>query len=422
MFKKDLAALTPPMGWNSWDSYGASVNEKQLLENAKVMRDQLLPFGYEYVVCDIQWSEPTADSTEYHPFARLTMDTYGRLLPAYNRFPSGFQEIAETIHNMGLKFGIHIMRGIPRQAVYSDFPIKGTRYTAREIVLPFRECRWNTDMYALNPAHPGAQAYYDSIFELYSEWGVDYIKADDILRTDYDPNNSYAARADIEMIRSAIDKTGREMVLSLSPGPAKTDSAWHLSKHANMWRITDDLWDEWPLVHNMFDRMEAWQAYVKPGCWPDADMLPLGTLRMWKGGIPSNLSKDEQITLMSLWCIFRAPLMMGGELTRLDAFTKSILTNREILSLTKSEHAARQVERTDAYAVWTNLDTEGNPVAALFNTSDRLIRISVPFADITESPVLSLTDLWTGDDIPFAENAISFEIRPHASRVVRLKG
>ena len=421
MIQKDLAALTPPMGWNSWDCYGASVTEKQLLANAEVMKEKLLATGYEYVVCDIQWSEPSADSTEYHAYARLTMDTYGRLLPAYNRFPSGFQAIAEKIHEMGLKFGIHIMRGIPRQAVYSDFPILGTRYTAREVTLPFRECRWNTDMYGLNPNHPGAQAYYDSIFKMYAEWGVDYVKVDDICRTDFNANDSYAAKADIEMIRNAIDKSGREMVLSLSPGPAKTDNVWHLSKYANMWRITDDLWDDWPPVKAMFQRLEAWQTHVQPGCWPDADMLPLGTLRMWKGGIPSNLTHDEQYTLMTLWCIFRAPLMMGGELTKLDSFTENLLTNPNVLPLTQSPYQARQIARTEEYAVWTNLDKESRPVVALFNISDAPAIVRVNLSEITEESVTAAVNLWTDEEIKIEGPDIAANLRQHACIIYQLK-
>ena len=126
--EKDNVALTPPMGWNSWDCYGPAVNEEQLLGNAQYMADHLKEYGWEYVCCDIQWSEPTAGkvSPYYVPFAWLTLDEYGRQLPAVERFPSaaggkGFGPIAEKIHNMGLKFGIHIMRGVPRLAVFLLF-------------------------------------------------------------------------------------------------------------------------------------------------------------------------------------------------------------------------------------------------------------------------------------------------------------
>ena len=124
----------PPMGWNSWDCYGAGVTEDELLGNAEFMRDRLKQYGYQYVVCDIQWYEPAAKGNVYNNFADLCMDEYSRLIPAVNRFPSsangaGFKPIADKIHSMGLKFGIHIMRGIPRQAVHRNTRIYGT--TAR---------------------------------------------------------------------------------------------------------------------------------------------------------------------------------------------------------------------------------------------------------------------------------------------------
>ena len=192
MEEKKSIAKRPPMGWNSWDCFGAAVTEKDLLENAEYMAKHLKSFGWEYVVCDIQWYEPTADSHEYHPFAELEMDQYSRLMPAVNRFPSaaggkGFGPIARKIHEMGLKFGIHILRGIPRQAVHRNSKILGTDRTAKEIASTASICMWNTDMYGGDASKAGAQEYYDSLFELYAQWGVDFVKVDDIARIDCGP-------------------------------------------------------------------------------------------------------------------------------------------------------------------------------------------------------------------------------------------
>ena len=266
---KNLFAVNPPMGWNSWDCYGASVTEEDLIRNADYMAEHLKPYGWEYVVCDIQWSEPTADSTAYHAFAELCMDEYGRLMPSPNRFPSaadgkGFKPIADYIHSKGLKFGIHIMRGIPRQAVAKNVPIKGTDVHARDIAHTASICAWNSDMYGLNPVAVGAQAYYDSLFELYASWGVDFVKVDDIcvvyrrINQDYD----YSGREEIEMIAAAIQHCGRDIVLSLSPGPAMVEQADHLRKYANMWRITNDFWDRWEDITEMFMRCRNWSPYV----------------------------------------------------------------------------------------------------------------------------------------------------------------
>ena len=205
---KNKLAKTPPMGWNSWDCYGAAVNEEQLLGNAEYMAKYLKDYGWQYVVCDIQWYEPNARNNDYNNFTELCMDEYSRLIPAVNRFPSsangqGFKPIADKIHAMGLKFGIHIMRGIPRQAVHQNTPILNSDKTARQVVHHFSVCPWNTDMYGMYNCE-GAQAYYDSIFDMYAKWGIDFVKVDDICVTEFRKwDNPYSAREEVEMIRKA---------------------------------------------------------------------------------------------------------------------------------------------------------------------------------------------------------------------------
>lgn len=270
-------AKTPPLGWNSWDCYGAAVREEEVKGNADYMAEHLKPYGWEYVVVDIQWYEPGAVSSIYRPFVPLEMDEYSRLIPAVNRFPSseegkGFKPLADYVHNLGLKFGIHIMRGIPRQAVHANTPILGTNVGARDIAHPNSICPWNTDMYGVDASKEGAQEYYNSLFQLYAEWGVDFVKVDDIAASRlYHIHNE-----EIELIRKAIDHSGRDMVLSLSPGPAPLEYAETLKLNANMWRMTDDFWDQWNLLYGMFERCEKWSEHSAPGHWPDCDMLPLG--------------------------------------------------------------------------------------------------------------------------------------------------
>ncbi|MCR5772933.1 MAG: glycoside hydrolase family 27 protein, partial [Butyrivibrio sp.] len=336
-------AKYPPMGWNSWDCYGASVNEEELLGNAKYMAENLKEYGWEYIVCDIQWSEPTADSCWYHKFTELNMDEYSRLIPAENRFPSskdgqGFKPIADQIHEMGLKFGIHIMRGIPRQAVHRNTKILGTDKTARDIAHPASICMWNTDMYGVDASQEGAQEYYDSIFKLYAEWGVDYVKVDDLARVDVGPDAPGAGFSEITLIKKAIEKCGRPMVLSLSPGPARVDQKDFLLENANMWRMTDDFWDDWKLLYGMFERADAWAGIGCKDHWPDCDMLPLGHIGVRTtpdrhDDRMTNFTHDEQMLLMTLWCIFRSPLMFGGELRDNDPFTLSLLTNKKLLEM-----------------------------------------------------------------------------------------
>ncbi|MDR3147377.1 MAG: glycoside hydrolase family 27 protein [Treponema sp.] len=426
MYTKNQCALTPPMGWNSWDCYAATVTEKQLLQNAEYMARYLLPHGWEYTVCDIQWYEPLAGTGagEYRPFAVLCMDEYSRLIPAESRFPSckgekGFRPIADRIHSMGLKFGIHIMRGIPRQAVHARAAIKGPGGRADAIANPFSICRWNSDMYGVDAAKTGAQDYYDSLFELYASWAVDYVKVDDICNTNMYPHAPYSAKAEIELIRRAIDKTGRPMVLSLSPGPAPIDEAWHLAEHAAMWRITDDFWDRWDLLKDMFRRCEVWQAHVAPGCWPDCDMLPLGRIGMgFRRPHMTNFTKDEQRTMMTLWCVFRSPLMMGGELNANDEWTLSLLINDEVLDVLKHGTGPRQIFRNREEAAWVNRAGETFNLA-LFNLSDsnRVLRCPLNLLGITKAGV---RDLWNHNDCGSVEDEITAEIPVHGAVLYRL--
>lgn len=425
---KDRMALTPPMGWNSWDCYMSAVTEKELLENARYQAEKLLPFGWEYVVCDIQWYEPSAGTRpgyEYIPFAKLCMDEFGRLLPAQNRFPSaaggkGFAPLAAQIHAMGLKFGIHIMRGVPRQAVYARTPVKGTDATADQIAMPNSICEWNGDMFGTRADCPAAQAYYDSLLELYASWGVDYIKVDDIARTGLSSAPGYAAPHEIEMLRRAIDRCGRDIVLSLSPGPAPIEKAWHLAQNANMWRMTDDFWDNWQMLKNMFARCELWQTHVAPGCWPDCDMLPLGRIGVKFGkGRLTHFTPAEQKTMMTLWSIFRSPLMLGAELPSLDAATLALLTNRDVLRLNRHSFGARQVSRDGAHAVWVSCDEDGSRYAALFNLCDEPRAVALDLAEL-EGDAFDCRELWTGETLR-AQGTLTCEIEPHGAKLFRLK-
>ncbi len=415
------------MGWNSWDCYGAAVNEEQLLENAEYMAKNLKEYGYEYVVCDIQWSEPTADSMGYHKFAELDMDEYSRLIPAVKRFPSaangaGFKPIADKIHDMGLKFGIHIMRGIPRQAVHRNTPIKNSKYTARDIAQSYSVCSWNTDMYGVDSEHPGAQEYYDSLFELYASWGVDFIKCDDICITEGRPDNWYSAKGEIECIKKAIDHCGRDMVLSLSPGPAMLEMADHLSENANMWRMTGDFWDNWKALDAMFERCKNWAPYVKEGCWPDCDMLPLGHIAINDGDRQTNFTRDEQITLMTLWCIFRSPLMMGGEMRDNDDFTLNILTNPEVLELEKKTFGAREAMNAGGITVWKTKDAEGGIYLGIFNRDPfkKDATLSLPLLGIGNDKEFKVRDLWKKQDIGFVKGELNCEINAHGACLYRL--
>lgn len=431
MLKKDTFALKPPMGWNSWDCYGAAVNEQQLLGNAEYVRDNLKEYGWEYIVCDIQWYEPKAVSNFYNNFTELCMDEYSRLVPATNRFPSaangvGFKAIADKIHDMGLKFGIHIMRGIPRQAVHQNTPIKGSDKKARDIASGFSVCAWNTDMYGVRAQSEGAREYYNSLFELYASWGVDFVKVDDIANTEFKPNDPYSAKEEIELIRQAIDSCGRDMVLSLSPGPAVISEAFHLSQNANMWRMTGDFWDSWDKLLSMFERCEKWLPHMKQGCWPDCDMLPLGKISkncscLGDRDRYTNFTPDEQKTMLTLWSIFRSPLILGGELRENRAEDLALITNRDIIEINQLSSENAQLRRNKNEAVWSCLDKNGDRVVALFNLSEEEREITVDLKIYGFEGKRSGTELWTGEIIEISRDILSSAVVPHGVKIMRLK-
>ncbi len=361
-------ASTPPMGWNSWDCFATTVTEAQTRAQADFMADRLAPHGWQYVVVDIQWYEPGATGYGYHADARLTLDEFGRLVPAPNKFPSasggrGFVALADYVHKRGLRFGIHLMRGIPRQAVEQDLPIKGTEHRASEIADRVHVCPWNSDMFGVDMSKPGAQEYYDSVFGLIASWGVDFVKVDDIARP-YIRNEP-----EIDAVRRAIDRSGRAMVLSLSPGETDINAAAHVVEHANMWRISDDFWDHWSLLHSQFRRLDAWSRWRRPGAWPDADMIPIGTIEM---GRKTWFTHDEEVTLMTLWSIARSPLMIGADLTKLDGPTLALLTNDEVITVNQKSSNNRQLMRSgDGRIGWVADAEDGRgKYVALFNARD----------------------------------------------------
>lgn len=416
-------AKTPPMGWNSWDCYGPTVEEHEVKSNADYMAKHLKKYGWEYIVVDIRWFVENDKAGGYNQTdPRYVLDEYGRYQPAVNRFPSakdgkGFKELADYVHKKGLKFGIHIMRGIPKEAVAKKLPIKGTNgITADKIYTDSIQCTWLRDNYTILDV-PGAQEYYNSIFELYASWGVDFIKIDDLSRPYH--------QTEIEMIRKAIDKSGRKIVLSTSPGETPVAKADHVKNHANMWRMVDDVWDEWRHITHLMKISEKWYDYIEP-TWPDCDMIPLGriSIRGERGtDRMSRLTKDEQYTLMNLFTIFKSPLMFGGDLPSNDAFTLSLLTNKNVLKMHKEGTDVRQLYQQDKKLAITSKNRKnGDIYLALFNISDekqnREVKVNLSDLGLQKCKV---TEMWYGKKMGTYSDEISVSLRPHESVLLKLK-
>jgi len=422
MKENRVLAVTPPMGWNSWDCYGGSVTEEEVRGNAAYMAEHLKPFGWEYIVIDIHWSAPAADSSIHHPFIDLELDAYARQIPCVNRYPSaaggqGFKPLADYIHGLGLKLGLHVMRGIPRQAVHANSAIMGTDKRARDIALANSTCDWNFDMYGVDASREGAAEYYESLFLLFAEWGIDYIKFDDLSFPYH--------RREIELIRRAADRCGRDILLSVSPGPAPLEEAEHLKAHANMWRVSADFWDDWAYLSKAFDYSRDWIAHAGPGHWPDQDMLPLGRigLRNCELGLSdrqTRFTRDEQLTMLTLWCMVKSPLMFGGELRDNDAWTRSLLTNAEVLEILKRGTANRQLCREGEAVIWMSEGDGGTAWLALFNLEDTARSVGTSFGRAGLTGVYLAKELWLQTPLGTVDEQFSIDVPPHGVRLVRL--
>ncbi len=415
-------APTPPMGWNSWDCYGPTVVESEVKANADYMSKYLKKFGWQYIVVDIRWFVENDHAGGYNQDDPIyVMDEYGRLTPALNRFPSasngkGFKPLADYVHSKGLKFGIHLMRGIPVIAVKNNTPILGSDDRARDVYSPEGQCIWLRDMYTVVGGKPGAQEYYNSIFQLYASWGVDFVKVDDLS----------GRSKEIEMVRKAIDSSGRPIVLSISPGGDRPESIGFLKNNVNMWRTSNDFWDSWPQLKNQFAILNTWAGLGVQGCYPDGDMLPLGKIGLRaERGEPrwSGFTSDEQFTLMTLFAIFKSPLMFGGDLPSNDEFTLSLLTNKDVLRVNQNSANGRQIFRENDLVAWTADDPKtGDKYLALFNASDSesAVEMSVSFKQLGLEGSHIVKDLWTGEILGKFTNSFKQTIKRHGAGLYRI--
>ena len=417
------------MGWNSWDAYGTTISEAQFRANARWMSRHLARYGWRYVVIDEGWfvRNPTPSGAAASDL--LVLDQYGRYVPAPNRFPSaangaGFKALADYAHSLGLKFGIHILRGIPREAVARNLPIAGSPYTAAQAADAHSVCPWNPYNYGVNPRTPAGQAYYDSLGRLYASWGVDFIKADCIASHPY-------AGGEIRMLSAALRGSGRDMILSLSPGPAPLERLAQLRRYSNLWRISNDVWDLWHSaadypqgVGDQFPRAARWAPLAEPGHWPDLDMLALGYLGPapgWGNARQSRLTHAEQRTYVTLWCIARSPLFMGGNLTRMSGWTEALLENPEVIAVDQHAAHAHRIFARDGFVVWLSKpDSGGGWYLAAFNLRPRQRTLAVDWRTLALPPVrYEVRDLWQRRERGLA-SGLTVRLAAHGAALYRL--
>lgn len=422
------------MGWNSWDAYGFTIDEAQFKANTLVLAS-MRSLGWRYAVIDEGWYMRNPLGRDLAERSYL-YDANGLLLPTESRFPSaangaGFKPLADWVHAHGLKFGIHIVRGIPKQVVAANLPIAGSEFHAADAADTAATCPWDDANYGVKDNAAG-QAYYDSMLRRYAGWGVDFLKVDCIADHPYRPT-------EIRQIAAAIRKTGRPIVLSLSPGPTNLSHAGDVAQYAQMTRIADDHWDAWAVpgktgefpfgLSEEFDRIAEWNKYSRPGFWPDPDMLPEGALMPHPGlGEPreSRYTREEQRTEITLWAISRSPLIFGGNLTKLDDFTRALLTNREVMRIDQksSESGPALMPKNDGrpllWRAWY-ARVGGRTYAAVFNLGDQPLKVDVPWLSFhVEDKAHAAYDVWAGRRIGRAK-MLRAGLEPHGCILYRVE-
>lgn len=432
--RAQTVAATPPMGWNSYNCFGSAVHEDEVKANAAYMAQSLKQYGWQYIVVDFLWSYANPEGSHIgNPYQKrlqdgsyvpwLAMDKWGRLTPDPGKFPSafggkGFKPLADYVHKLGLKFGIHVMRGIPRQAVWAKSPVLGANgITADMIADTSSTCTWMNHMYGIDMNRPGAQDYLNSILNLYASWGVDFIKMDDIARPYH--------KAEIEGYQKAIRQCKRPIVLSISPGETPLKEAGHVAEFANMWRMADDFWDNWKEILHMFDYAKSWEGKGGPGHWPDCDMLQIGRLSK-RGPVGperySRFTNDELYTHMTFWCIYRSPLMMGGNMPENRPFDLQLLNNPEVLAVNQYGHDPKQLFYTqDDRLAWYSKDSRSRAVyIAMFNLSDHEQNIATDFNDLKLGGKVMVRDLWRKQDAGTYQSKYEQKINPHGAALLKL--
>jgi hypothetical protein len=410
------------MGWNSWDSYGLTIDEANFKANALELA-KLRSYGWTYAVIDEGWymGNPFGDKLQTRQYV---LDAHGLLIPAPARYPSstgnqGFAPLAKWIHRHGLKFGLHIVRGIPKQAVETNLPIAGSSFHAVDAADTSDTCGWDDGNYGIRE-NPAGQAYYDAMLAEYARWGLDFIKVDCIA------DHPYKA-SEIHQITAAIRKTRRPIVLSLSPGPTQPAHAAEIRQYAQMWRTSNDVWDSWHFVHNppkeddfpmgvleIFEHLQPWIGQGRDGRWPDADMLPFGMLTPHPGlGQPrhTRLTLVEERTQLTLLAMARSPLILGANLAQLDKDTRQLITNRDVIAIDQTARDNHPVENLPAgfenVRVWVASGTErqlSQRYLAMFNLNDKPATLEAPWNTLgLGSGKVAARDIWEGHRLPASD-------------------
>ncbi|WJX39646.1 hypothetical protein P8452_27168 [Trifolium repens] len=410
-------ASIPPRGWNSYDSFCWTISEQEFLQSAEIVSQRLHDHGYEYVVVDYLWYRRKVEGAFHDSLGFDVIDEWGRMIPDPGRWPSsqegtGFKEVANRVHSLGLKFGIHVMRGISTQAVNANTPIldtttgnayqeSGRVWHAKDIAIPERVCRWMTHGFmSVNTTLGAGKAFLRSLYEQYAAWGVDFVKHDCVFGDDLDLN-------EISYVSEVLREFDRPIVYSLSPGTSVTPAmAKDVSGLVNLYRITADDWDKWDDVRGHFDVSRDLATANMIGAkslmgnsWPDLDMLPFGWLtdpiKCYSTNAGpyrySNLNLEEKRTQMTLWAMVKSPLMYGGDVRKIDPTTYDLITNPTLLEI--NSFSTNNIE----FPYITSLKNEDQDSGKLMRRSNRETKTSYTHSLGLTSCTDSKASGWTSE-------------------------
>ena len=409
------------MGWTSWDleattypgvdpsGTGSWLTEQHVLQQADAMAAKLKQYGYDYVDIDAGWTD--------------SFDSYGRPVANPATFPDGIAYIASHVHKEGLKLGIYIAVGLA-PAAYNDgnTPIYGAPgcYT-RDIVYPDLRLTngWN-DAYQMNYASPCAQAYVNSIADEFASWGVDFVKLDGVGPGSFQGGANHDNTPDVAAWSQALKATGRPMQFMISWALSHDDaSTWE--QYTNGWRIDTDVdcycstlvtWDN--SVKERWDDVVQWIPDAGPGHWNNLDSLDVGN------GTMDGLTDAERQSYMTLWAIEAAPLYTGDDLTKLDSYGLSLLTNREVIAVDQAGNPAKPVSQRTNQQVWYAKNSDGSYTVALFNLDSTAEPVVANWSDLGITGKASVRDLWSQRNLGAITGSFGATLPAHGSRLLRI--
>lgn len=414
---------TPILGWSSWSFLRKDPTAENILAQARALRASgLQSLGYHYINLDDFWYQCPGSQGP-------NVDPYGRWVTDPSRFPpqgdtNGIQVVADSLHRIGMKFGIYVTPGISKQAVAKNTPIKGTSYTAAQIAEPsVTEANYNCKgMVRIDYSKPGAQAFINSWVDMLAGWGVDYIKIDGMSN-----NNA----PDVEAWSKAIRQSGRPIILDVTQGSYTQALAPTLMKYADQWEFAPDVecyrcekngssypLTSWKDIAKRFDYVAAWQPYAGSGRFNDYDSIEIGN------GDNDGLTPAERETQLSLWSLGSAPLLLGVDLTHMDhGDLQKYLKNTAVLAVDQDAIAAKRVMNTGNQQVFAKVEPNGDAIVGLFNIGGDAENITIQASAVGLAPSkhgYSLRNLWTGKKKK-SSGAIDATVPSHGVVLYRVK-